>query len=259
MRCEAFQEWLREVTSYPTPRRIAKHLREELASLDAAREGGCAVVGAESPRHRHLRRCTDCRGRVREALKYWSLLALYAQDVMPGTDLELRVRARMQADKAAGLGPCRELVELAEGAGSSRLGPPSQGRRFKPAATPVESRFYEDVGGGLPVVGWLFVCAGAKAGEDLKLAPGENVIGSAQDGTIVLSDATVSPRHISIVCAASGNGVDSFLLVHPEAGQTLYNNAVVDRDWLRLLDNDVIRLGAVSLKFKSLVGVPEAF
>jgi hypothetical protein len=239
MRCGRFREWLREITAYPTPGKIAEHLRVELAAAEEA-----PVVADESPRRRHLQRCGRCRERVRRALTYWSLLALYARDVTPGADLELRVGARIRAAAAAGEGPGL--------AGPLEI--PRPRLREAVAATEEEQQLYAEAGGvGVPV-GWLRVLVGPGGGEDAPLYPGETVLGRDPSCDVVFEEASVAPRHASIVCAVSPAGGQYFLLDHG-AGRTVVNRGDEPVGWIRLHDNDVIELGDVLLKFKVLAGV----
>jgi hypothetical protein len=237
MRCTQLQDWLRELTAYPTPAKIASYLREELAAVDAA-----GPDAANSSPRRHLRRCERCLERVRRALKYWSLLALFCRDVTPGPSLERRVREKI----AASIGARRPLPVAAAA--------PTGGR----AASPEEERLYKETAEAIPVVGWILTIAGPRRGMDFTLAPGENAIGTDEEWALVLDDPSVAPRHCSIVCAVSASGVTYYLLDHGAKGVpgTFVNGGDEPVTWARLEDNDVIRVGEVRLKFKALAGIP---
>jgi hypothetical protein len=244
MRCGQLQDWLRELTAYPSPAKISGYLRGE---LDAIEPG--AGEAADSVPRRHLRRCERCRERVRRALKYWSLLALFCRDVKPGPALERRVGDRILADALAG----------AAAAGTAGGPPPARKRaavEAAHAASREEEALYHATGGAIPVVGWLLAIAGPSRGADFTLAPGENVIGSGDGCDLVIEDASVAPRHASIVCAVSAAGVSYWLLDHGAPGGTFVNGGDERVSWTRLADNDALRLGEVRLKFKALVGVP---
>jgi hypothetical protein len=99
-----------------------------------------------------------------------------------------------------------------------------------------------------PVVGWFVALTGQQKGEDFRIHEGPNIIGSAADADIVLRDSAISPKHASlrfkdqkftITDLDSTNG--TFLNERSEP---------IAREELK--DNDVIRIGEVTLKFKSL-------
>lgn len=236
MRCTQLQDWLRELTAYPTPVKIASYLRGELGAIDS---GG--PDAANSAPRRHLRRCARCLDRVRRALKYWSLLALFCRDVTPGPSLERRVREKIAATIAQ---PRPVTIPVAAGLAGAR------------AACPEEERLYKETAEAIPVVGWILTIAGPRRGMDFTLAPGENAIGTDEDCALVLDDPSVAPRHGSIVCAVSASGVSYYLLDHGAPGGTYLNGGDERVTWTRLEDNDVIRVGDVRLKFKALAGVP---
>jgi type III secretion system (T3SS) inner membrane Yop/YscD-like protein len=99
-----------------------------------------------------------------------------------------------------------------------------------------------------PVVGWFVALTGQEKGEDFRIREGPNIIGSAPDADIVLNDSAISGKHASlrykdqkftITDLDSTNG--TFLNDRPDP---------IAREELK--DNDVIRVGEVTLKFKSL-------
>jgi hypothetical protein len=99
-----------------------------------------------------------------------------------------------------------------------------------------------------PVVGWFVALTGPQRGEDFRIREGPNTIGSEPDADIVLRDSAISGKHASlrykdqkftITDLDSTNG--TFLNDHPES---------IAREELK--DNDIIRIGEVTLKFKCL-------
>ena len=99
-----------------------------------------------------------------------------------------------------------------------------------------------------PVVGWLVAMSGEHKGEDFRLREGQNSLGSAPDADVVIRDSTVSGKHASLRYKDG-----KFYLTDLDSTNGTYLNDRVEtitREELK--DNDVIRLGDVSLKFKCL-------
>ncbi len=99
-----------------------------------------------------------------------------------------------------------------------------------------------------PVVGWFVALTGQQKGEDFRIREGPNIIGSAPDADVILRDEAISGKHASlrfkdqkftITDLDSTNG--TFLNDRPDP---------IAREELK--DNDTIRVGEVTLKFKSL-------
>src|ERR1700722_17004728 len=99
-----------------------------------------------------------------------------------------------------------------------------------------------------PVVGWFVALTGQQKGEDFRIREGPNTIGSEPDADIVLHDSAIAGKHASlrykdqkftITDLDSTNG--TFLNDRPDP---------IAREELK--DNDIIRMGEVTLKFKSL-------
>jgi|SRR5665213_1277640 len=99
-----------------------------------------------------------------------------------------------------------------------------------------------------PVVGWFVALTGPQRGEDFRIREGPNTIGSEPDADIVLRDSAISGKHASlrykdqkftITDLDSTSG--TFLNDHPEP---------IAREELK--DNDIVRIGEVTLKFKCL-------
>ncbi len=100
----------------------------------------------------------------------------------------------------------------------------------------------------LPVVGWLVALSGDQRGEDFRLHEGQNVIGSTADCQITLKNATVTARHASLRYQDG-----RFVLTDLDSTNGTYLNDRPDRVAREeLKDNDLIRIGDISLKFKCL-------
>jgi len=128
-----------------------------------------------------------------------------------------KTRLETEAPSASGESPGRKTVLLSE--------------RRKPA-----------------VVGWLVALSGEQKGEDFRLREGQNMVGSTSDADVVLHDSTVSGRHASL-----RHGEGRFYLTDLDSTNGTYlNDRPVATARQELKDNDVIRLGDVSLKFKCL-------
>jgi hypothetical protein len=97
-----------------------------------------------------------------------------------------------------------------------------------------------------PVVGWFVALTGDQKGEDFRIRDGQNVIGSAPDADIVLRDTAVSGKHASLRYKDQ-----KFFLTDLDSSNGTYVNDgpnPIAREELK--DNDVVRMGEVSLKFK---------
>jgi hypothetical protein len=99
-----------------------------------------------------------------------------------------------------------------------------------------------------PVVGWVVAMNGQHKGEDFRLREGQNVIGSSSGLEVTLNEPTVSSKHASI---RYREGVFSLTDLDSTNGTFLNDGAnAIAREELK--DNDLIRIGEVSLKFKCL-------
>jgi pSer/pThr/pTyr-binding forkhead associated (FHA) protein len=98
------------------------------------------------------------------------------------------------------------------------------------------------------VVGWLVAMNGQHKGEDFRLREGQNIIGSGGGLDVNLNDQAVSAKHASI---RYRDGVFSLTDLDSTNG-TFLNDGVEPIARAELRDNDVIRIGEVSLKFKCL-------
>jgi hypothetical protein len=99
-----------------------------------------------------------------------------------------------------------------------------------------------------PVVGWLVALDGPQKGEDFRLREGKNALGTEPASEVVLRDPAVSARHASI-SYKDGKFVITDL---DSTNGTFVNGDAEPVARVELKDNDVIRLGETSLKFKCL-------
>jgi len=99
-----------------------------------------------------------------------------------------------------------------------------------------------------PVVGWLVVLNGSQKGDDFRLREGRNGLGTAPDAEVRLSDPTVSQKHASIHYKEG-----KFLLTDLDSTNGTFVNEATDTvSRVELRDNDIVRVGETSLKFKCL-------
>ena len=99
-----------------------------------------------------------------------------------------------------------------------------------------------------PIVGWFVALTGEQKGEDFRIREGQNTIGSAPDADIVLRDSAISGKHASLRYKD-----DKFTITDLDSSNgTVLNDRAdpIAREELR--DNDIVRIGEVSLKFKCL-------
>lgn len=96
------------------------------------------------------------------------------------------------------------------------------------------------------VVGWFVAMSGEQKGEDFRLREGKNTVGSAADSQIVLRDSTVSGQHASVRFEDGKFTVTDL----DSSNGTFLNDKKIAREELN--DNDMIRFGEVTVKFKRL-------
>jgi pSer/pThr/pTyr-binding forkhead associated (FHA) protein len=99
-----------------------------------------------------------------------------------------------------------------------------------------------------PIVGWFVALTGQQKGEDFRIRDGPNIIGSASDADIVLRDAAISGKHASL-----RHKDQKFTITDLDSTNGTYlndRNDPIAREELK--DNDIVRIGEVALKFKSL-------
>jgi len=95
-------------------------------------------------------------------------------------------------------------------------------------------------------VGWLVALNGALRGQDFRIVDGKNMIGTAADSDIVLTDQYMSSRH-----AVLRHEDGQFILVDLDSTNGTYvNDNRVSKE--ELIDNDRVRVGRTEMKFKSL-------
>ena len=87
---------------------------------------------------------------------------------------------------------------------------------------------------------------GNHRGQDFRLYPGKNVVGTAADCDLVVTDPYLSARHMTI---SYENGNFVALDLDSKNG-TYVNQKRITKE--ELIDNDTIRLGKTEFKFKSL-------
>ncbi len=100
----------------------------------------------------------------------------------------------------------------------------------------------------LEVCGWIVALNGNHRGQDFRLVTGKNVIGTAADCDIVITDPYLSSKHATI----RHDGVDgSFTVIDLDSTNgTFVNDKRASKE--ELIDNDTIRLGRTEMKFKAL-------
>lgn len=108
-----------------------------------------------------------------------------------------------------------------------------------------------DLGGGDgdkkkkgPVVGWVVALNGAHNGEDFRLHPGKNTVGTAADADIVLTDKKISRKH-AVIRYEGGQFVLNDL---DSSNGTFVNDEKVAKQ--ELIDNDTLRFGDIEFEFK---------
>lgn len=97
-----------------------------------------------------------------------------------------------------------------------------------------------------PVVGWFVAMSGDQKGEDFKLHEGKNIVGGGPESQVVLRDSTISAQHASLRCEEG-----KYILTDLDSSNGTYvNDKKIAREELK--DNDMIRFGEVTVKFKCL-------
>ena len=99
-----------------------------------------------------------------------------------------------------------------------------------------------------PVVGWFVALTGEQKGEDFRIRDGQNILGSASDADILLRDTAVSAKHASI----RYKDQKFFITDLDSTNGTFLNEGTEPVAREELKDNDTIRVGEVTLKFKCL-------
>ena len=96
------------------------------------------------------------------------------------------------------------------------------------------------------VVGWIVAQNGNHRGEDFRIYDGKNILGTAADCDIVITDPFLSAKHCTI---RHENGNFQVTDLDSMNGTFVNQKRVTKSD---LIDNDTIRLGRTEFKFKSL-------
>ncbi len=104
-----------------------------------------------------------------------------------------------------------------------------------------------DLGGGkAAAVGWIVGMTGSTADKTFKLKSGRNVVGTAEDCDIKLSEPGVSGHHCEI---RTEGGIYKLLDLGSTNGVIVNDKKVREHE---LVDNDVFRVGKAEFKFKTL-------
>ena len=98
------------------------------------------------------------------------------------------------------------------------------------------------------VVGWFVALNGVQQGEDFRVREGQQVLGSARDCEIILDDPTISSRHASLKHREGR----FFLTDLDSTNGTFLNDGTTTIAREEIKDNDQVRLGKLTLKFKCL-------
>ncbi|MGH9807352.1 MAG: FHA domain-containing protein [Terriglobia bacterium] len=138
----------------------------------------------------------------------------------------------------------------ADSAGKTRLDrePILQTASAPAQVTPRKTVLLSDVACKTALVGWLVAMDGDQKGEDFRLRDGQNTVGSAPDSDVVLHDQTISAKHASIRCKDG----KFFLSDLDSSNGTFINGLEECIARVEINDSDMLRLGAVTLKFKAL-------
>lgn len=94
------------------------------------------------------------------------------------------------------------------------------------------------------VCGWLVALNGQHKGEDFRLRVGKNVIGTAADCDVVLTDKKISRKHATI---RFEGGEFQIADLDSSNGCFVNDEKIQKHD---LIDNDIIKLGDIEFEFK---------
>ena len=94
------------------------------------------------------------------------------------------------------------------------------------------------------VCGWLVALNGQHKGEDFRLRVGKNVIGTAADCDLVLSDKKLSRKHATI---RFEGGEYQIADLDSSNGCFVNDEKIQKHD---LIDNDIVKLGDIEFEFK---------
>src|SRR5439155_589971 len=94
------------------------------------------------------------------------------------------------------------------------------------------------------VCGWMVALNGQHKGEDFRLRVGKNVLGTAADCDIVLTDKKISRKHATV----RYEGGEFQIADLDSSNGTFVNDEKVQKH--DLIDNDIIKLGDIEFEFK---------
>src|SRR5438552_2483674 len=94
------------------------------------------------------------------------------------------------------------------------------------------------------VCGWMVALNGQHKGEDFRLRVGKNVIGTAADCDITLTDKKISRKHATI----RYEGGEFQIADLDSSNGTFVNDEKVQKH--DLIDNDILKLGDIEFEFK---------
>jgi hypothetical protein len=94
------------------------------------------------------------------------------------------------------------------------------------------------------VCGWIVALNGQHKGEDFRLRTGKNVLGTAADCDIVLTDKKISRKHATV----RYEGGEFQIADLDSSNGTFVNDEKVQKH--DLIDNDIIKLGDIEFEFK---------
>jgi pSer/pThr/pTyr-binding forkhead associated (FHA) protein len=101
-----------------------------------------------------------------------------------------------------------------------------------------------------PIRAWLFMLNGRYKGEDYRLKPGKNSIGSSSRCDIVIDEEYLSSHHANINCKVQGDEVIYTIIDLDSANGTYLNDSDEPVSKEELVDNDIIRFGNIDCRFK---------
>ena len=94
------------------------------------------------------------------------------------------------------------------------------------------------------VCGWIVALNGQHKGEDFRLRVGKNVLGTAADCDIVLTDKKISRKHATV----RYEGGEFQIADLDSSNGTFVNDEKVQKH--DLIDNDILKLGDIEFEFK---------
>jgi hypothetical protein len=98
------------------------------------------------------------------------------------------------------------------------------------------------------LVGWLVAMSGSQKGDDFRVREGQNTIGSSPENDIVIKDPAASGKHASLRCKDK-----KYLIMDLDSSNGTFLNGSADPISLEeLRENDTVRVGSTTLKFKVL-------